>query len=119
MDQKQLQKLQQKWYKKLAKSGFKDIEDPSRQDNPLIHWDSIEFQRYWTPDAFVEKQRYYELARQMLFDFKFKSKRDKKIWELHADGAQNKDIAKVVDLHPNWVSKIIKKYASYIKYNTD
>jgi DNA-binding NarL/FixJ family response regulator len=55
----------------------------------------------------------------MLFDFKFKSKRDKKIWELHADGAQNKDIAKVVDLHPNWVSKIIKKYASYIKYNSD
>jgi len=119
MTQKQLQKLQQKWYKKLAADGFKDIESPLLRDQPLKHWDSVEFQRYWTPQSFTEKQRYYELANQMLHDFKFKSRRDKKIWRLHAEGVAAFSIAKAVKLHPNTVYKIIKKYASYIKYNSD
>jgi hypothetical protein len=119
MEKKDFQKLQKKWYNKLAKAGFKDLENVFVSGEPLLHWDSIEFQRYFSPDSFLERQRYYELAGQLLNEFKFKDKRDKKIWEMHTKGVSQRDIAKKVNLHHNWVGKIIKKYASYIKYNSD
>lgn len=119
MTKKELQKLQKKWYNKLAKSGFKDIENIFVPNEPLRHWDSIEFQRYFTPATFTEKQRYYELAGQLLYDFKFRKSRDKEIWRMHTQGIAQHKIAKAVDLSITTVNKIIKKYASYIKYSAD
>lgn len=118
MDPKLL-KLQQKWYKKLEKSGFKDIESPFKPGQPLKHWDSIHFQLYQTKESFLERQRYYQLAEQMLHDFKFKKKVHKKIWEMHAKGRSLTEISESVKLHRNTVYRIIRKYASYIKYNSD
>lgn len=81
--------LRKKWYAKLKKKGFKDAE--------LIDWktgDSYEcmegiskadLKRCYTPD----KQRYYELARQWLWDLRERkdvSKRDLTIWGHHSDG---------------------------------
>ena len=119
MDKKKLQKLQKTWYNKLAKSGFKDIENVFAPGEPLRHWDSVEFQRYFTPKTFTEKQRYYELAGQLLHDFKFVKDRDREIWRMHTQGIAQHRIAKAVELSITTVNRIIKKYASYIKYNSD
>lgn len=119
MTKKELQKLQKKWYNKLARSGFKDLENVFVPGEPLRHWDSVEFQRYYSPRSFTEKQRYYELAGQLLHDLKFKNNTEKKIWELHSKGESYQEIAKKVNLHNNTVGRIVKKYAGYIKYNSD
>lgn len=119
MNPKQLLKLQQKWYKKLERSGFKDIESPLKPGQPLKHWDSIDFQLDHTAESFTERQRYYELAGQMLHDFQFKSKAHKKIWEMHSKGESLSNISERVKLHRNTVYRIIRRYASYIKYNSD
>lgn len=119
MDPKQFLKLQQKWYKKLEKSGFKDIESPLKPGQPLKHWDSIDFQLDHTKETFLEKQRYYELAGQLLHSFKFKSRIDRRIWKMHAEGVSTTDIAKKLNLYRTTIHRIIKKYASYIKYNSD
>lgn len=119
MNPKQFLKLQQKWYRKLARSGFKDIESPLKPGQPLKHWDSVDFQLDHTKESFLERQRYYELAGQLLHDFHFKNKVDKKIWEMHSNGVSLTIISEKVKLHRNTVHRIIKKYASYIKYNPD
>jgi hypothetical protein len=117
MTQKEFQKLQKKWYKKLADKGFKDIENSDIPGHPLIHWDSFHFQQMWTPQSFLEKQRYFELAGQMLHDFKFKRKIDKEIWKMHCEGKPAKEISEAVELHTNTINRIIRRYASYIKYD--
>ncbi|NDC24838.1 MAG: winged helix-turn-helix transcriptional regulator [Proteobacteria bacterium] len=119
MDKKKLQDLQKKWYSKLAKSGFKDIENVFLPGEPLLHWDSTEFQRAFSPSEFTERQRYYELAGQLLHTFKFKKDRDKEIWRMYVQGITQRKIAKAVGLSIISVNRIIKKYASYIKYNSD
>lgn len=119
MEKKDFQKLQKKWYNKLARTGFKDVENVFVKGEPLKHWDSSEFQRYFSPSSFSERQRYYELASQLLHDFKFKTSADKTVWEMHTQGISQRQIAKKMGLHYNTVCRIIKKYASYIKYNSD
>jgi len=119
MDRKQFKKLQQKWYKKLEADGFKDIENTSDPDQPLTHFDCAYFQTKHNPLDFELRQRYYELASQLLHDFNFRNRIDKKIWKLHSEGVRASDISKKVKLSYNQVIYIIKKYAVYIKYNSN
>jgi hypothetical protein len=53
----------------------------------------------------------------MLHDFKFKRKIDKEIWKMHCEGKPAKEISEAVELHTNTINRIIRRYASYIKYD--
>lgn len=87
-----LKELQETWYKKLKKSGFEDIE--SNEDNLKV-WSSIFFSRH-SIEQIQAKQAYYQMATNFLEDYRFESRRDKIIWEYHANGVSYRDITKIL-----------------------
>lgn len=113
MDQKSLKKLTDKWYKKLARSGFNDVESTP---DYLKYWDSRKFQDKLTPAVFEAHQRYFELASQLLHDASvWETKQDKRIWEGHCQGHTLTVIAKRVSRSVEYVRYKIAYYAKYIK----
>ena len=83
-------KLNEKWKKKLEKSGFVDAE---QDEDHMKQWDSFNFSGRYNAELFNSKQKYYQLAGQFSYDHKFKNKRDKLIWELHSNGYTVRAIA--------------------------
>lgn len=88
-------KLQDKWYAKLEKEGFEDIE---QKDGNLKVWHSQIFQnrrrKRSSPEAWEAKTEYYILAEHFLNLHKFKSKQEQTIWQLHSEGVSYEKIAK-------------------------
>lgn len=84
-------KLIDKWYGKLAKSGFEDIEDNLGYNNVNRHHAS-DFGRQ-DAELVAIKQEYYYLATQYLHANTFKVAFDRKVWELHAEGETVRSIA--------------------------
>lgn len=116
-----LKELQDKWYKKLEKSGFQDIE--SDEDNLKV-WSSVFFARH-SIEQIQAKQAYYQMATNFLEDNNFENKRDRIIWEYHANGISYRDISKVlkrvrIKLSHTAVQNIVHKLqvAMYLMYKT-
>lgn len=86
---KEFKKLQDKWYGKLEKSGFVDLE---QADGNLKSWSSGAYRDYEDPNLRESKEEYYRLAGQFLHSFKFESKRERTIWEFHSRGVSIRDI---------------------------
>lgn len=91
--------LQDKWYAKLKKSGFEDIENErgdlkaSSTHNLVSHHGEY----YADKISFHEgKAEYYRLAGFFLHDKKFESKLDKQIWELHANDRSIREIVTIL-----------------------
>lgn len=91
-----LAKLYQTWNKKLKASGFEDVEEPQSPREMLKRWHGHYFRTRMTPLEFDAKQTYYYLAEHFLTSHEFKTAREKKIWALHAEGRDARDIAKQV-----------------------
>lgn len=106
MDQPKRQ-LKEFWYQKLKEEGFKDIEDVNSKHEFLIDWHSIHFQFKFTPQEFLERQRYFQMSREFLITHKFKNKRDKIIWALHSEGHSIREIANLIDMYKSGVGDII------------
>lgn len=90
---KKFEDLKDKWYKKLEKSGFKDIEQD--EDN-LKEWESFAFCGRYQKSLFQSKEAYFQMAGQFLHTYKFKNERDRFIWECHADGKTITQIAEAL-----------------------
>ena len=109
---KKLKHLQSVWYRRLAKAGFKDIEDEnglvkSWSGSPLpgfsndVNGDLISSDlmpitsiKGYSSRLFKESQaEYYRLASQFVYDKTFPSLKDKKIWRYHANGATVAQVA--------------------------
>lgn len=121
----ELRRLQAKWYKKLAKSGFIDIEDTSKPDAPLKKYDSKHFNHinrprrdtevnisdnaYYDPSTFIAKQRYYELAEHFLNDYEFKTRREKLIWAEWIAGDSIRLIARRRGVENRPIGKIVRE----------
>lgn len=104
-DSPQFKKLQAQWYKKLAKNGFKDHEtSDERLISPASDIGQLRALKQITPesrDAYRQigdssKLEYYSLASEFLLYFKFKSIKEYKIFELHAQGVPYRGIAKAL-----------------------
>jgi hypothetical protein len=81
---KKFQKLKDKWYKKLERNGFEDIE---QNENALKVWESQAFSDHrYNRHTFAEKQEYYSLAGRFYHEHEFESKKIKEIWRLHSEG---------------------------------
>jgi len=104
-----LRQLKEIWYKKLKDKGFKDIE---QDEYNLKRWSS-EFVRHnhnidnkeisvrpknsrQKKDEFEGKRDYYYYAEHFLNDYKFKSERDRIIWEYHINGISAPNISKLL-----------------------
>lgn len=86
---KAFKELEKKWYTKLEKSGFKDIEQP---DGNLKVWASSACKNYAEPNVRAAKEEYYRMAGQFLYDYKFTSAIDKFAWKHHANGVSIRSI---------------------------
>lgn len=115
MPKKPPKNLIAQWDKKLKESGFHDIE--SRATGQLTDWHHWYFQERYTIEEYAAKARYYELATQLLYEYPFVNNRERKIWEMHANGAVIHDIAKAVGLSYQPVHRIVARIAACIKYS--
>lgn len=108
--------LQQKWYRKLKRSGFVDIEAPQYQHMKAKEstWHILN----WDPEDAASIQRYYELARQMLHEHPFSSNKEKLVWKCHSEGMSYNAIAGRTELSIDFVRGIIERLALCIKNNT-
>lgn len=112
-----LKTLQKKWYKKLKDSGFEDIEDTREPYRNLHRWDSHYFSRRFTPDTFNAKKEYFEIAQNIMLDFKFEDKRQKDIMKLHSEGFSTREIASKIGIGSTTVQRVIKDVRKKYKEN--
>lgn len=106
-----LKKLQKQWYKKLKAKGFKDVE---YENGVLKVYDSLHFNNNYSPESFTEKQRYYQLASQLVKHHPWNNSRDKQVWYYHSEGKTLKDISDLTQVPLKTVQRIVEKYREYI-----
>lgn len=105
--------LQQEWYQRLEKQGFKDIEDTKSPREFLKRWDSIYFTSHSSLDQFLARERYFRLASHLLETYKFTSMYEKEVWRYHCEGRSLRWIAhhlktQGVKTNKDYVNNIIK-----------
>jgi len=91
-------KLQAKWYKKLEKDGFQDIEKNEYQlkQSSSIFMDMRKGNRNESSATVVSreaKRDYYMMATDFLNSHPFTSKLQRIIWEYHANGLSTREIS--------------------------
>lgn len=116
MDKKQLKDLTDLWYRKLKAKGFTDLED---KWGGLKSFHSSRFLHVASPTEFAAKEKYFQLAGQLLHRHKFDGIRDRRIWDLHSQGWTQEEIADKVALHQGSVSKIIARIERHLSCEED
>lgn len=112
---KKFKKLAKKWHDKLIASGFNDKEEFDSPLELMREHHNNHFMNKFTPIEFEERQRYFELAAQLVFEYKFDSLLDKKIWKGHSEGKPERKIAEELECQYNYVRRVIKKVKLAIK----
>lgn len=78
-----------KWYKKLERSGFVDIE----YNDDKLKTASTEFTKTKYLATLDQRVAYYNMATTFLNDHKFDTPLDQTIWEYHTNGISVRDIS--------------------------
>lgn len=80
-------KLQEKWYSKLSKKGFDDIE---QDESKLKQWSETYFKKGNLNQSNITvvtaKLAYYAMCRSFLETHKFKNKIERRMFEMHSEG---------------------------------
>lgn len=107
---KKFKALQERWYNRLAKDGFKDAEVFKENNVYLRDLHSTYFQKKYDPKAFRYKQIYYEKAVDYVHRMPwFMSAYEFTVWHLHADGKSLRDIARELETKIGRIHKIIRR----------
>ena len=104
--------LERKWDKKLADSGFVDIEhrqEPDGREKVLLkgYRPAILRKRY-SP----EKAEYYRIATQRVRELRGKSLAVQRVWRMHSDGRFRTEIAEALKLPLREVNEIVEEQAA-------
>jgi hypothetical protein len=111
-NQDDLKALQKVWYDKLAKDGFRDIEDGEL----LKEWDFNFFRMRFNLINYETKCQYYRAATHLLRNHSFADLNHKLVWELHCQGLSVRQIARELKIYQkSMVHLIIKRLAAWIK----
>lgn len=89
-------KLKAKWYKKLEKSGFEDIESSEDRLKSYSNKFARKDEYMNSVDTWETKAEYYYIAEYFLNTHKFNSKLEKSIWEYHANGISVRNIVNIL-----------------------
>jgi hypothetical protein len=110
VDQAKFKKLRDKWYAKLEKTGFKDIEDNKYDEPKLKVYDYLKFKAI-PPDLHEARKKYYSNCRDVLNVHRFESVLHRKIWELHTDGMSLREIERAIkqEYKKDTINAIIRK----------
>ncbi len=95
MDNQAFKTLKAKWYAKLKRSGFDDLEIEETgllRGGPPIR-NAIPRRDGRDGGPWESKAEYYRLAEHFLNEHEFDSKLEKIIWEYHSNGMSVRDIA--------------------------
>lgn len=106
MNKRQFEKLKEKWNKKLADSGFEDIENKDGSLKDLVHSRTLSY----ALQAKESREAYYSVARQLLNDFDFHNKDEYNIWSAHCEGLSFRTIARSMKITFYEVRRIVNKY---------
>lgn len=113
-------RLQARWYRRLRKNGFEDIESggvcrnlwtSKRSKIPLdangrrIVWDAV--------------TEYYRWAEHVMRGRRFRTKQDREVWRLHASGMSKREIARLTRRHHTVVVQRIFRIERYLKQRGD
>lgn len=108
-------KLTAKWYKKLERTGFEDIEDVNSPREFLKAAHDTRFKINFDSSTFEERQRYFQLASQLVFTYPFKNPKEKKVWKLHSEGMSERVIAEITKTTHSVVRRIVENTRLAIK----
>ena len=118
-NKKDLAGLQKKWYAKLKKEGFDDIE---RNENDLKISSSRLFIRHkYTKELWEAKQEYYRLAEHFLNEYPFPNEFERLVWEYHTNAISLADIAdllkkaKISKLKVGSIKAVVKRLSEAMK----
>lgn len=101
--------LQRKWYEKIKKKGFQDIEEEKK----VGYYQTTGFRHgSLDPDRMEARREYFTRAGQFLHSRKWDSRDEKRIWELHAKGDSIRAIASAIGHSRSDVHRIIFGLAS-------
>lgn len=87
---KSFRRLNAEWREKLKESGFKDLEDAANPDRPIEPF-NVRTARWEDREAV---QKYFRQADDYLRLATFKTKAERRIWELHCSGLTTYQIAR-------------------------
>ena len=104
--------MQREWYSYLARSGFEDQERGLYLAGSNMMARVVDMQHQTT---FVARREYYAWAQECLTTCSFDSMIDKLIWQHHAEGYTQGEIAPIVGITPNWVNKKINRLEKLLK----
>lgn len=126
-------KLKKKWYAKLKKEGFQDIE---QDEYNLKRWSNeftrpnhnVDNKKYdarpkkvrQKSDTFEWKRDYYYYAEHFLNNYKFKSERERVIWSYHVNGISMRGIVDLlrkikIKVSKSTICNIVKKLKKTMK----
>ena len=114
-ESKKFKAINKKWHKILEKTGFKDIEEFDSPLELLKNWDDVIFVKRYNNGTFLDKQRHYELAGQLLHTYKFDTELERNIWDNHCQGIGERIISKKLKCTEWAVKKAIQKIRQAIK----
>lgn len=102
--------LQNKWYSKLSKTGFVDLEWLDKnsgygQNSPFLRTSLSKF-KHLSPSELKNHSEYFIGATQFLEDYKFPSALHKFVWQCYCDGVSYRDML------PKIASRNFKKQPS-------
>lgn len=103
--------LQDKWYKRLAKKGFNDIEQGQKLKRFDVDW----FHNHITTVQYESTVEFYTQCEIFGRAKKFPSKRDRVIWEAFSQGKTFKGIEPLVDIQEDMIGKVVKKYVKEMR----
>lgn len=105
-------KLRDKWEKKLADSGFKEIE---KANGKLRSYDANHFGRKKVYEKAPDRLEFFLAVTDYARSMDKNRPREQRIMELFGEGWKQKDIAREVNLHRWTVCQTIKKHKKEIK----
>lgn len=94
---KQFKQLQAQWYKKLADSGWQDIEHIKYQDTPYLRKHSMGCISSCVRAYYSQADTYYRLASGWIWHGTFDDDWDKWVWTQHAQGHSEREIVNMLD----------------------
>lgn len=109
MPQLQYNETKKKWYEKLKREGFEDIE---QDEKTLKRWHSSYFicpsHGFRTIEKFNAQRDYYLQASKFLHIGTFNEK-EYDVWELHAEGVSTREISRLLGIGRFPVWQMVKK----------
>lgn len=106
MEDSKIKALTKKWYNKLKKLGFEDIENKDGSLKAEVHPRTVSY-ALKVKDS---REAYFAGAQEFLTSHPFGSEQERKIWELHCEGLGARNISYKLEISIYRAEKTLMKF---------